>query len=337
MGINNKIKVAVLGAGSMGTALSACIAKNGYDVNLWVRRKSLCDKILKLRENPEYHPRIKLPLSVQPINDYEQCVNDADIIFFSVPSHAMRDVAKLVSPFVSKNKIILHSSKGIEYPPPKRMSEVLFEELCIDKICVMSGPNFATELIKEVPSITMIASKDVDALRLIKKILESNYLIVESTDDIVGVEIGGIMKGIISISIGLVDALGLGDNVRGVLFTEGIFEMKKICLSLGGKPETILGPAGIGDLATTAFSLKSRNRTIGFMLGLGLKSKIANTIVHDGIVIEGAKSVKAIREIAKYKRIDIPLVNSIYKIFYEKETLSDVLSELWKELKYLTH
>jgi glycerol-3-phosphate dehydrogenase (NAD(P)+) len=333
MKVSNQLRIAVLGAGDMGTALSVCIANNGHEVNLWVRRKELCEKISKLRENPDYYPGISLPPNIQPVNNDKQCIDGADLIVFSVPSHAVREVSRRIAGSISEKNVVLNVAKGIEYPPPKRMSEILAEELPTKRIVVMSGPNFASELIHGVPSITTIASKDADSLSLVKRVLKSNSLIVDATDDVVGVEMGGIVKGIIAISMGIADALALGDNVRGILFTEGLREMNNLCRCLGGRTETSLGPSGVGDLATTAFSQKSRNRAIGFMLGLGLSSRVANSIAQDGIVVEGARSVAAIKEIAKERGVEAPIIDYIYKIFYEKESsIKDLFFELWANL-----
>lgn len=320
-------QVTILGAGAMGTALSVCIANKGYNVNLWVRRSELYEKILTSRENPEYHPGVKIPQNVNPISDInDERIYDSNIIFLAIPSSAMQDVIDNISRHISRDKIIVNVAKAIMYPPPKRVSELLYEKLGLDAV-ILSGPNFAQELIQGTPSITVLASKDHNLLLSVKQVLESDLFVVELTDDVVGVEICGVMKGIISISIGIADALGLGDNTRGILFSEGLREMQNICKALGGKIETVLGPAGVGDLATTAFSLKSRNRAIGFMLGFGLSRKTTTNMLKD-IVVEGARSILAIREIACSKNLQMPLVDSLYEILYKQRTPRYVIFEL---------
>jgi len=321
-----QLKVSVLGAGMMGTALSVHIANKGFIVNIWVRRKELCKKMLELRENPEYYPGIKLPKKIHPINDISQSVNNVDVIFLAVPSHAVPEVAERVSMAVSKNATIVNVAKGMSYPPPKMLSEVLFE-LGFKKVLTMSGPNFAHELIRKVPSVTVLASKDTESLLIVKRVIESDSLFVTTTQDVAGVQIGGIMKGLVAISIGIADALEMGDNVRGLLFAEGIHEMIEMCQYLGGRAETILGPAGLGDLAATAFSLKSRNRAIGYMMGFGLSSQTINNVVKD-VVVEGARSLLAIREIAQKKGCALPLIDALYEIFYENKQAKNALYNL---------
>ncbi len=239
--MNDKPSITILGAGAMGTALSVCIANKDYNVNLWIRRRELYEKIIALRENPEYHPGIKIPQNVNPINDIaDKRLYDSNIIFLAIPSNAIQHIIKTISEYVSRDSIIINVAKAIMYPPPKRLSELLSEELD-SYIVTLSGPNFAQELIQGTPTITVLASKDPNSLLSIKKVIESSSFVVELTNDVVGVEICGIMKGIISIAIGIADALGLGDNARGILFTEGLREMQSICKALGGRTETILG------------------------------------------------------------------------------------------------
>lgn len=319
--------VTILGAGAMGTALSVHIARKGYNVNLWVRRKELYEKILALRENVEYHPGIRMPDSINLVNDiYDERLYNSKIIFLSIPSSAIQDVVRKISKFVSQDSIVVNTAKAIIYPPPKRISELLSEELS-SKIVILSGPNFAQELIQGSPNITALASKDPNSLLSVKRVIESNSFRVELADDVVGVELCSIMKGVVSIAIGIADALGLGDNTRGILFTEGLREMQRICKALGGRTETVLGPAGAGDLATTAFSLKSRNRAIGFMVGFGLSRESTTNILKD-MVVEGARSILAIKEISSNKNLKMPLVDALYQILYKQNSIREVMFEL---------
>lgn len=320
-------KIAVLGAGMMGTTLSVLVAEKGYNVTLWARRRELCEKMLKLGENPDYYPGIKLLPRISPTNDLAESVNNAGIVFIAVPSHAVPEVAKKVSNVIPRDAIIVNVAKGISYPPPKLLSEILIE-LGLKNVAVMSGPNFAYELIRKTPSITVLASKDARTLKVVSNLLKSNSLLVKTTKDIVGVQVGGVMKGIISIAIGIADALEMGDNVRGLLFTEGVREMMELCRVFGGKIETILGPAGLGDLASTAFSLKSRNRAIGYMLGFGLSFKTLDDAIKERIVVEGTRSLMAIKEIAEEKGCTFPVVDTLYEILYNNKPAKSALYEL---------
>jgi len=329
-----QLKIAVLGAGMMGTALSVLVAEKGCNVTLWARRKELCEKMLKLKENPDYYPGVKLPPRISPTNDLAESVDNADVVFIALPSHAIPEVARKISSIIPKDAIVVNVAKGISYPPPKLLSEVLTES-GFKNVAVMSGPNFAYELIRKIPSITVLASKDTRTLNVVSDLLKSNSLLVKTTKDVVGVQVGGVMKGIISIAVGIADALEMGDNVRGLLFTEGVREMIELCRILGGKIETILGPAGLGDLASTAFSLKSRNRAIGYMLGFGLSFKTLDDAIKEKVVVEGTKSLIAIREISEERECTLPVVDTLYEILYNNKPARSALYELCtKKIRY---
>jgi len=331
---NRPARIAVLGAGALGTALSMCIARNRYNVKLWVRRQRLCNQILKLRENPEYCPGVKLPRSIHPTKRLEECLDGAGIIFFAVPSFAIRDVARKTAKLLNGGAIVLSTAKGVEYPPFKRMSEVLAAELPYATIAVMSGPNFATELLRGSPSVTVLASEKTRSLNLVRQMVGSDSLAVRISDDVVGVETGGIMKGILTIAIGVAYGMGFGDNTMGLLFGQGFREMSDICRYLGGKMETIGGESGLGDWVASAFSQKSRNRALGQMLGMGLRSQVASKVAKEGVVAEGTKSVAAIHDLANEGKIRVPLTDFVYRILFNNEWPTNSFVQLLEQLKH---
>lgn len=328
--------MAVLGAGAMGTSLSSIIARNGHIVKLWVRNKDLCEIIKRTKENPKYLPKVKFNSNIYPLSNLEECINDVKIIIFAIPSHAIREVSKIVSKYDYNDTVALSVAKGIEFPSLKRMTEIISEEMRGIRVAVMSGPNFATELANDVPSTTVIASPYDDINILLKSLLYSNSLIIETTKDIIGVELCGIIKNILAIAIGIVDGINSGHNTRGMIMTWGFKEMIQICVSQGAKIDTILGPAGVGDMITTSFSDKSRNRMLGYMLtqkNIGFQTNNERL----GPLTEGRKSVLAIREMALKRDIPIYLIEFVHQVIYKNVEPRKALKIIINQYRACTH
>lgn len=325
--------VTVLGAGAMGTALACLAAERGRDVRLWARRSRVRQEIERSRTNSEYFPGRRLPDGLHTVGTLGESVRDADLLVLAVPSRFIRDVSRKVARYAREDTIVLNAAKGVEFPPLRWMSEVIREEMPKPPIAVMSGPNFASELLDHVPAATAIASKDPAARKMGRACFESRSLRVWETDDVKGVEVNASMKGLTALAIGLSDAYGLGDNTRGELLVQAVKEASELCRAVGGNPETVLGPAGLGDMIATAFSLKSRNRVMGEMLGLGLNPKIANRVATEGMTVEGVKSVAALADLASKANLRAPLVHFVFDVLCRGNQAGDAFSRLWSALE----
>lgn len=260
------LKVAVIGAGSWGTALAHVAAENNNNTYLWVRRRELAEEIIKTGENRPYLPGADISPKINVSTDIKQVVTDADIVIMAVPSQAIRSMARQIRSFVKEDAIITSASKGIEINSLKRMSQVLAEELDNRKshnIVALSGPSHAEEVIRNLPTAIVAASPGQEAAEKVQDVLINNNFRVYTNTDIIGVELGGALKNVIAICSGISDGLGFGDNTRAALMTRGIVEITRLGVKLGASPETFSGLSGIGDLIVTCSSDLSRNRKAG--------------------------------------------------------------------------
>ena len=317
----------------MGTAIASLVAEHGIDVSMWVRRRNLCDEIEKNRTNTDYYPSRTLPERLHARTGMRSCIEGAKMIILAVPSQSVRTVARKALQYTGRETPVFIVAKGVEFPPLRWMSEVIQNEMPGRPVAVISGPNFASELIDHRPSATVIASKNVAARELGRACLSSENLRIWETDDVKGVEICGCMKGLMAIVIGLGDAYGQGDNARGELIVQAIQETRVLCHRMGANPETVLGPAGVGDMITTSFSLRSRSRTLGEMLGLGLEPKMAHKVASGGITAEGVKSVAAMRHLTSRFHLKAPLVDFAFDVLCGGRELREVFPRLWARLE----
>jgi glycerol-3-phosphate dehydrogenase (NAD(P)+) len=321
-------KIAVVGAGSWGTTLACLLGEKGYNVNLWVFEKELVEKIRENNENTQYLPGIKIPPSVKVSADLKEVVLDSNLIITAVPSQFLRDIAKQFSPFVANSTIVVNVAKGLENVSYKRMSQVLEEELPSHvKIVALSGPNHAEEVSKKIPTATVIASKDVECLKVVKETLGTNYFKAYPLDDVIGAEICGALKNITALATGVCDGLGFGDNARGAIITLGLSEMSKLVRVFGGKRATCYGLAGVGDLIATCTSKHSRNRFVGQKLAEGKPFEEIKKEMH-GMVAEGITTTEAVHGFSIKHNIDMPLTNQAYKVLYEKKDITKAITDL---------
>lgn len=331
-----KVKVCVLGGGKMGTAIACLVAEHGIDVDMWVRRRKLRDEIEKNRRNADYYPSTTLPEGLHARTGIRGCIEGAKMIVLAVPSQSVRTVARKASHYISRDTPVLVAAKGVEFPPLRWMSEVIQSEMPGCPVGVISGPNFAAELIDHKPSATVIASENVAARGLGRACLSSKNLRIWETDDVKGVEVCGCMKGLTAMVIGLGDTYGQGDNARGELIVQAIQETRALCHRVGANSETALGPAGVGDMITTSFSLRSRTRTLGEMLGLGLKPKMAHQVASEGITAEGVKSAAAMRQLSSRFHLKTPLVDFAFDVLCGGRALREAFPKLWARLEAQT-
>jgi glycerol-3-phosphate dehydrogenase (NAD(P)+) len=332
------LTIAVVGAGSWGTALAAVAADKGLDTILWARREELAQAIASRHENPDYLAGVELPPSLHATHDLEKAISSASIVVMGVPSHAFRDIFREVAPLLSPGVPIVSLTKGIEQDSLKRMSEVMMEEGDLDpgRVATLSGPNLAREVAGRQPSATVVACSDQELGQRLQAALMAPYFRVYTNPDVVGVELGGSMKNVIAIAAGIAVGMGFGDNAKASLITRGLAEIARLGAAMGGNPLTFAGLAGMGDLVATCYSPLSRNRTVGEQLGKG--RKLDEIIGEMKMVAEGVKSSKPLCALAERHGVDVPIAQHVVQVLYEGIPPEDmVLSLMLREAKPELH
>jgi glycerol-3-phosphate dehydrogenase (NAD(P)+) len=320
----------VLGAGAMGTAVSCLLAYNNNEVLMWARRKEICDLINKKKQNPEYMPGLIIPESVKATTNLEECVTTASKIVIAIPSHGVYDLCTNLCKYMSSKMSWLSVVKGMDTHSKSRISELLQDKLSIKKgkIAVLSGPNFAIEIMERIPTIAVIGSLSNYTVSLFRKSLMNDYFLIETTDDVNGVEMGGILKNVGAIALGLVDGLNLGDNTRGLVISLYVREALKVGDKVfGARIDTLLGPACLGDMITTAFSNKSRNRVLGL-----LAAKCITRVPELTFIAEGRNNAEMIKNFADEHKIRVPVTEFVYSVLNGTKPLT-AFNNLWRHLR----
>ena len=325
-----KFKIAVVGAGSWGTAIADLLACKGYPVSLWAFEKEVKDHIQKFHENKIFLPNHKLSPNISASNELAEVISDKNLVVVVVPSHVMRNVTKKMSGHLSSDDIILISaSKGIEQKTHLTMSGVISENLPIvqeGRLAVISGPSFAKEVAQKIPTSVTVACKNPEIAALVQHLFATPYFRVYSSDDIIGVELGGSVKNVIAIAAGILDGLGLGLNTRAALITRGMTEIRRLGLNLGANPRTFTGLAGFGDLVLTCTGNLSRNYTVGIKLGRGKKLEEILAGMH--MVAEGVKTAKSVYNFSRKLGVGMPICHEVYRILYEDLTPKEAVHRL---------
>ena len=308
------LKIAVLGGGSFGTAMANLSSKNGCDVTLWVRDKRSVKSMQKTHINKKYLPDHKLDERLQFTHDLQAAVKGKDLIFVAVPSSAFRETLQKIAPFISAQAIV-SLTKGMEKDTFALMSDVIADELPNVAFGVMSGPNLAKEIMNNMPSATVIASQSA-ALRLaVQTALHSAFFRVFASDDLIGVELGGALKNIYAIAMGMAAAYDIGENTKAMILTRALAEMSRFGVQAGANPLTFLGLSGVGDLYATCSSTLSRNYQIGNMLGRGMS--LDQAIKKLGQTAEGINTIQQVNEKAMKEGIYMPITHALHDIIYE--------------------
>ena len=309
--------ISTIGAGSWGTALSIVLARAGHQVRLWGRDSGLIREIADRRENAKYLPGGIVPESVAVTADEAAALAGADVVLFVVPSVGLRDIVRRVAPHVPREAVVVSASKGLESDTGKRLTEVIAEELPVrvhDRLVALSGPNLAVEVVRGVPTAAVVASTNRDAAVRVQDLFSVPLFRVYTSTDVAGVELGGALKNIIAIGAGINDGLGYGDNTKAALCTRGLVEMARLAVALGGRPETLSGLAGVGDLMATCVSRQSRNWNVGHKLGLGQKTEdILAGMVQ---IAEGIPTTRAAKDLAAKLGIEMPITEQLYEVIY---------------------
>jgi len=317
---------AILGAGGWGTALSVLWAKNGRDILLWGNNSDRVDRIRETRENNDYLPGIKLPDTIRLTSSLPDCAA-ADLIVFVTPSTALRTIAgRMAKVIVNEHAIILSCTKGIEHGTGMRMSEILREIFPVHAIAVLSGPNLAAEVSRDLPTATVLACSKTEYAADLQSYLGSTRFRVYTGDELTGIELGGALKNVFAIAAGASDGLGLGDNSKAALVTRSLAEMIRLGTAMGGKLPSFYGLSGVGDLILTCFSGRSRNWHVGEQLGRGQSLQRITSSMQ--MVAEGIPTAKSAYQCARKLRIETPIIDQVYALLYEGKTPLKALQEL---------
>lgn len=325
------MRVAVIGAGSFGTALAKVLAENGHHVSLWSHRAEQAREIQTTRENRLYLPGIVLPVTVLATADLEEAVFGAEMLVVAVPSHVVRSVMEKTREYLRGEPWVVSAAKGVEEESLLRMSQVLEELLgpsYAGRIAVLSGPSFAKEVAVGMPTAVTAASRNPAAAEATQKAFQGKTFRVYTHDDVIGVEIGGAAKNVIAIAAGVSDGLGLGHSSRAALITRGVAEIARLVVGLGGDARTVSGLSGVGDLVLTCTGDLSRNRTLGLRLGRG--ETVAGILASMHTVAEGFRNSISVSELARRAGVEMPITEEVRLLLHAGKAPLQVLGDLMR-------
>ncbi|HEY9148413.1 MAG TPA: NAD(P)H-dependent glycerol-3-phosphate dehydrogenase, partial [Gammaproteobacteria bacterium] len=309
--------IAVLGAGSWGSALAIQLARNGIDTLLWGRDEQQMAKMAADRCNSRYLPDIPLPDKLTPLSDLAQTLDRATALLVVVPSHAFRHTLEQIAPQLRPGLPLAWATKGLEPGSRKLLHQVTRETLGEARpAAVISGPTFAKEVAKGLPTAVTVASTDPDTAEYFASCLHGGTFRAYTASDVVGVELGGACKNVLAIAAGIADGLGYGANTRAALITRGLAELMRLGAPLGGHPETFMGLAGLGDLVLTCTDDQSRNRRVGLALGQG--KTLEQAIAEIGQAVEGVKSAPEVFALARELGVEMPITEQVYRVLYQE-------------------
>lgn len=327
-------RVAVIGAGSWGTALAARVLNHNFDtVTIWSRREELAQAINQERQNRSYLPGIEVPENVVATASLIEATSRQDLIVCSIPSAHLREVLQQIAPLLKEPVDIVNTAKGFEPNTLQRLSEVIEEELGSNarSVGVLSGPNHAEEVGLGMPAASVVSSTDLEAATRLQDAFFTPNFRVYTNHDLVGVELGGALKNIIALAAGIADGMGFGDNTKAMLITRGLGEMVRLGLALGADARTFAGLAGIGDLIATCTSKHSRNWNAGYKIGQGQKLKQVAGGTH--MVIEGAFATQATYKISNKLSVEMPLTEALYRVLFQEHEPRATLGEMMNRVR----
>jgi glycerol-3-phosphate dehydrogenase (NAD(P)+) len=320
-------QIAVLGAGSWGTALSAHLANAGHQVRLWGRNADLVEEIKSRRANATYLPDVVLPASVAPTSSLEDALARAELVVAALPSHGTRAVIRVAAPFVPRQALIVSAIKGLEQDTLLRISEVIAQEIRGARpVVVLSGPSFATEVARGLPTAVSVASADPVLAEEVQREFRATYFRLYASTDVVGVEVGGALKNIIAIAAGVVEGLGLGQNALAALVTRGLAEITRLACAVGAQRETLSGLSGLGDLVLTCTGTLSRNRHVGVELAHG--RKISDVVAGMKMVAEGVKTTTVALALGRKHGVELPIAAQMAEVLSGRRTAAGAVEDL---------
>ncbi len=322
-------KVAVLGAGSWGTAIAKLLSDKGLDTRLWARSPEQAAVIEAERRNEKYLPGFELADTLHATSDFREALEGASLVVPVIPTHGLRDVVPDAARHIPKDAYVLSATKGVEQGSLKLVSQI-FEELLPaemhPRLTFLGGPSFAKEVAARLPTAVIVAGKHPESTAAVQSLLTTDRFRAYSTDDVIGVELGGALKNVIAIAAGISDGLGYGHNTRAGLVTRGLAEISRLAIALGAHPLTLAGLGGMGDLVLTCTGDLSRNRRVGMELGRG--RKLEDVLGETSMVAEGVRTAKSAHDLAQREGVDMPITREVYSMLYEGKPPADVVATL---------
>ncbi|MEW6427174.1 MAG: NAD(P)H-dependent glycerol-3-phosphate dehydrogenase [Thermodesulfobacteriota bacterium] len=321
-------RVAVIGAGSWGTALSLLLAGKGLDVRLWAHRREHVDNIRSQGENRAYLPGFPLAANILVTADIAEAVVDCPVVVMVVPSHGYRHVFRRLLPHLTPETVVVSAAKGIENESLMTMTMIMADEAGTQgcRTAVLSGPSFAKEVAGGKPTAVTVAATDVEIAAKVQQLFFTPMFRVYSSTDVVGVEMGGPLKNVIAIAAGISDGLDFGTNARAALITRGLAELTRLAVRMGARPLTMAGLAGLGDLVLTCTGDLSRNRSVGLKLGQG--QTLALIMDEMRMVAEGVKTTRSARQLALRMGVEMPILEEVYQVLYEEKRCDEAVRSL---------
>lgn len=331
-------KIAVMGAGSWGTTfakvMADAVAENGVAVQIWARRDDAAREINERHTNSRYLRDTKLPQNISASSDRQEVLAGADLVVLAIPSQSLRAELESFKNLIEPEVVVLSLMKGLERGTDLRMSQVIAEvaELPAERIAVLSGPNLAMEIAREQPTASVVACSDEATANWIAQLCLAPYFRPYTNDDVLGVELGGIVKNIIALAVGMCDGMGMGDNTKSTVITRGLAETTRLVLALGGRLDTLAGLSGLGDLVATCSSSLSRNNTAGRLLGQGLFLDEVNDRMSQ--TAEGIKSARAVFDLSRTHGVDMPITEAVVMVLEGTLSVENMAQRLLaRELK----
>lgn len=321
-------RVAVMGCGSWGTTFAIVLADAGATVTMWGRRAEVCDEITGRHRNSGYLGDVPLPAGIRATTDPREALRGTRIVVLAVPSQSLRETLTAWQEHIPADAVLVSLMKGIEAGSHLRMSELIAETVGADaeRVAVVSGPNLAKEIARRQPTASVVASAKPDTAELVAHVCSAPYFRPYTNTDVLGVELGGAVKNVIALAVGIAEGMGFGDNTKATLITRGLAETIRLGLALGADPVTFAGLAGMGDLVATCASPLSRNRTFGVALGQGLTP--AEAVVAARFTAEGVKSCGPILELAQAHGVEMPITEAVVAIVHHGLPLSELAARL---------
>lgn len=311
------IKVGLIGGGSWGTTVASLVANN-TSILMWARDQATVDEINTKHSNQKYLPGASLPENLKASNNLEQVVGQAEVLVIGVPSNSFRQVTKEIADYIGEGVPVVSLTKGLERDTDKRMTQIIEDELPGHPFGVLTGPNLAREIISGQAAASVIAMNDADTVMLLQGVFNSGLFRVYTNDDVIGCELGGVLKNVVAIAVGMGISLGAGDNTRSALITRGLSEITRLGIAMGGRLETFSGLAGMGDMLATCISPQSRNYQVGVELG---KGRLIDDIIEQMVMVaEGVKSAPTVVKLANKYGVEMPIATDVNEVISGRMT-----------------
>ncbi len=324
--MSSAVKATVLGDGGWGTALALLLNRKGQETTLWGAFPEYVKVLREKRENIKFLKGIPLPENLYITSDFDEAIRRSELIVFAIPTQYLRNVIYKVKADALKNKTLVSVAKGIEKKTLMRPSEIIAQKIPTRRIAVLSGPSHAEEVARNIPTCVVVASASRDVARFVQEAFMEVRFRIYTSDDVVGVELGGALKNVIALAAGACDGLKFGSNSKAALLARGLFEITRLGIRMGANPNTFFGLSGLGDLVTTCISEFGRNRGVGELLAQGKTLK--EILSGMEMVVEGVETTRSTMELAQKYNVDMPIVHEIYKVLFEEKNALQAVEDL---------